>query len=136
MSNLIKMKYHAFDIESYVIKELETKTEYVVTELVKSFSEVEEKIVSCFSLYHTDCLIIKQSVADQLITLSHAFTKCTLESMMRCYKNGVNQLCCWQIRINFLDKTPLVLTYFNKQLAETEHQKLVLAVETVSRTTD
>lgn len=136
MSNLIKIKHHAFDIESYVAKELETKTEYVVTELVKSFSEVEEKIVSCFSLYHTDCLIIKQSVADQLITLSHAFTKCTLESMIKSYKNGVNQLCCWQIRINFLDKTPLILTYFNKQLAETEHHKLVLAVENVSRTTD
>ena len=136
MSNLIKMKHHAFDIESYVVKELEIKTEYVVTELVKSFSEVEEKIVSCFSLYHTDCLIIKQSVVDQLITLSHAFTKCTLESMIKCYKHGVNQLCCWQIRINFLDKTPLILTYFNKQLAETEHHKLVLAVENVNRTTD
>lgn len=124
MRELVKLKYHKFSVSYTTVEEILTKTEYVILDLVTSFSDIEFNIVS---IHKFTCTDQKSFFIDN--KLHPILTNCntpryTYERLEKYYSGLVAEILCYCFTIKFSEGTPLTLYYVSKELAESEHLKL------------
>lgn len=128
MRELVKLKYNKFGASYDMVEHVLTKTEYVILDLVTSFTDIESGETSIYSFGIMDRsrsgdYKIAVNVKDILIKCFksiYPLTDCT-DFNEHYFSYSVP---CYYFTIKFSEGTPLTLFYVDKDLAESEHLKL------------